>query len=177
MDVQERRIPSSIRLQLHIGCWGDLQCTIKLWVPHGSDTTWLYFELSKIQVVQFKNVIHMPMFTMAQLLNSGLITWFTYTLSDFSWFCRPCYFTVECTNKKADFMKCLNSSYKEACLQCSFTDKELAEYIHYKKRNAAPLPRKYAVTVVGKQPDGSWVFSSNVLLTSVGEITDPASSE
>lgn len=74
-------------------------------------------------------------------------------------------------------MKCLNSSYKAACLQCSFTDKELAEYIHYKKRNSTHLPRKYAVTVVGKQPDGSWVFSSDVHLTSTGEITDPASSE
>ena len=74
-------------------------------------------------------------------------------------------------------MKCLNSSYKAACLQCSFTDKELAEYIHYKKRNAAHLPRKYAVTVVGKEPDGSWVFSSDVHLTYTGDITDPASSE
>ena len=84
---------------------------------------------------------------------------------------------MESTNKQADFMKCLNSSYKAACLQCSFTDKELAEYIHYKKRNAGNLPRKYAVTVVGKQADGSWVFCSDVHLTSTGEITDPASSE
>ena len=74
-------------------------------------------------------------------------------------------------------MKCLNSSYKAACLQCSFTDMELAEYIHYKKRNTAHLPRKYAVTVVGNQPDGSWVFSSDVHLTVADEITDPASSE
>ena len=83
---------------------------------------------------------------------------------------RLCYFTAESTNKKADFMKCLNSSYKLACLQCSFSDKEVSEYIQHKKREAAMLPRKYAVKRVGKQPDGTWVLSPNVYLSSKGDL-------
>jgi len=46
---------------------------------------------------------------------------------------RLCYYTVESTNKKSEFMKCLNSSHKLACLQCSFSDKELSEFIQFKK--------------------------------------------
>lgn len=83
---------------------------------------------------------------------------------------RSCYFTAESTNKKADWMKCLNSSYKLACLQCSLTDKEVAEYIQHKKRESPKLPKKYAVTKVGKQPDDTWVLSSNVHLSSAGEL-------
>ena len=66
-------------------------------------------------------------------------------------------------------MKCLNCSYKLACLQCSFTDKEVAEYIQYKKRESPQLPKKYAVKKVGKQPDGTWVFSSIAHLSSAGK--------
>ena len=82
---------------------------------------------------------------------------------------RLCYFTAESTNKKTDLMKCLNSSYKLACLQCSFADKEVSEYIQHKKRHSTTLPRKYAVKKVGKQPDGTWVLSHNVHLSSMGE--------
>lgn len=81
---------------------------------------------------------------------------------------RSCYLTAESTNKKADLMKCLNSSYKSACLQCSFSDKEVSEYIQHKKRESATLPRKYAVKKVGKQPDGTWVLSQKVYLSSTG---------
>ena len=85
---------------------------------------------------------------------------------------RPCYFTAESTNKKADFMRCLNSSYKLACLQCSFGDKELAEYIQFKKCETKTLKKKYAVQQVGQQPDGSWVFGSNIHLSQSGNILD-----
>lgn len=104
-----------------------------------------------------------------------LFWWSTVTPQKF-WICRPCYFTAESTNKKADFIKCLNSSYKVACLQCSFTDKELGEFIQYKKRNTQ-LPKKFAVTMVGQQPDGSWVMASNIYLSPTGEMINPASSE
>ena len=67
-------------------------------------------------------------------------------------------------------MRCLNSSYRLACLQCSFTDKEVAEYIQQKKRDSTMLPRKYAVKKVGKQPDGTWVLSHDVHLSSTGEL-------
>ncbi len=59
-------------------------------------------------------------------------------------------------------MRCLNSSYKLACLQCSFSDKELGEYIQHKKPETRGLPKKYAVQLVGQQMDGSWVMGNNV---------------
>ena len=66
-------------------------------------------------------------------------------------------------------MRCLNSSYKVACLQCSFSDKEVAEYIQFKKRGSTTLPKKYAVVRVGKQDDSTWVFASNIHLSSAGK--------
>ena len=90
----------------------------------------------------------------------------------FPYYCRPCYFTAESTNKKADFMKCLNSSYKLACLQCSFTDKELSEYIQFKKRGCLSLVKKYAVERIGRQKDDTWVFAHDVHLDSSGGIAD-----
>ena len=56
-------------------------------------------------------------------------------------------------------MKCLNSLYRVACLQCSFNDKELGKYIQYKKRNIIQLSKKFAAIMVGQQPDGLWVIS------------------
>ena len=66
-------------------------------------------------------------------------------------------------------MKCLNASYKLSCLQCSFSDKELGEYI---QRDSTQLPQKFAVQVVGQQSDGSWVLVSNAYLTSSGDSVD-----
>ena len=83
-------------------------------------------------------------------------------------FFRCCYFTAESTNKKCDFMKCINSSYKSACLHCSFSDKELAQYIQFKKRSMPLLKRKYAVQKVGKQWDDTWVLSSRMHLYPCG---------
>ena len=74
-------------------------------------------------------------------------------------------------------MKCLNASYKLACLQCSLSDKEVAEYIQFKKRECLTLPKKYAVMKVGRQADGTWVLSSDVHLSSSGALvsTDESS--
>ena len=65
-------------------------------------------------------------------------------------------------------MKCLNSSYKLACLQCSFSDKELGEYLQFKKRNSSNVDKKYAIKKMGQQADGTWVLASNVHLSSLG---------
>lgn len=73
-------------------------------------------------------------------------------------------------------MRCLNSSYKLACLQCSFTDKELAEFIQFKKTNV-DVQRKKAVKQIGLQPDGSWVMAGNVYLSAAGNSIDVASSQ
>lgn len=59
------------------------------------------------------------------------------------------------TNRKQDFMKELNMSYRTACLHCSLSDKELNEYIQEKKRAAGDLPVKSAVSHVGLQKDGT----------------------
>ena len=67
-------------------------------------------------------------------------------------------------------MRCLNFSYKLACLQCSFSDKEVSEYLQFKKRQSVQLPKKNAEMKVGKQPDGTWVLSSNSHVTSTGEL-------
>ena len=82
---------------------------------------------------------------------------------------RLCYFTAASTNRKSDFMKCLNSSYRAACLTCSFTDTQLAEYIHFKKRGHLNLPKCYAVSHVGCQEDGSWVLSQTAHFSANGE--------
>ncbi len=90
--------------------------------------------------------------------------------------CRSCYFTADSTNKKSDFMKCLNSSYKAACLQCSFSDKELAEYIQSKKRNSHSITKKFSVGRVGQQADGTWALSGSVYISSTGEVMSIESS-
>ena len=69
--------------------------------------------------------------------------------------CRQCYFTPESTNKRSDFMKLVNWSYKVGCLHCAFSDKELCDFIQKKKRSATSITKKYAVEDIGKQPDGT----------------------
>lgn len=73
-------------------------------------------------------------------------------------------------------MKCLNGSYKLACLQCSFTDKELGEFIQFKKQHGE-LQKKKAVELIGLQPDGSWVLASDVCLSSEGKIINISESQ
>lgn len=66
-------------------------------------------------------------------------------------------------------MRELNASYRLACLQCSFSDKELSEFIQFKKRKET-LPVKYAVAHVGMQPDGVWVLGNSVCISGEGEL-------
>ena len=82
---------------------------------------------------------------------------------------RRCYFTSESTNRKCDFMRELNGSYKLACLQCSFSDKELSEFIQFKKRKAQALPVKFAISHVGLQPDGTWILGNQAYFSSEGK--------
>ena len=67
-------------------------------------------------------------------------------------------------------MRELNMSCRTACLHCSFSDKELNEYIQEKKRNAGDLPLKNAVSHVGQQQDGTWVLGGNGCISAQGEI-------
>ena len=65
-------------------------------------------------------------------------------------------------------MKEISASYKLACLQCSFSDKELSEFIQFKKRQSQSIPIKYAVSHVGCHADGTWVLGKNAYFTSNG---------
>ena len=65
-------------------------------------------------------------------------------------------------------MKEISSSYKLSCLQCSFSDKELSEFIQFKKRQSQPISKKYAVSHVGRHEDGTWVLGSNAYFASNG---------
>ena len=103
-----------------------------------------------------------------------------YYYSDFhyqagNFFFRLGYFTAESTNKKSDFMKCLNASYKIWCLQCSFSDKELAEYVQFKKRQMNNLSKMYGVHRPGQQENGTWVLNSYTHLSQDGTLIDPDS--
>ena len=84
--------------------------------------------------------------------------------------CRTCYFTAIGTNRKSDFMRELNNSYTFACLQCSFTDTQLSEFIQYKRRETGHIPVKHAVSHVGKQDDGMWVLGDNIYISPDGKL-------
>ena len=81
--------------------------------------------------------------------------------------CRFCYFTSNSTNRKQDFMRELNLSYRSARLQCSLSDKEIGEYI---QENAGHLPLKAAVAHVGQQKDATWVLGDNCCISAEGKM-------
>lgn len=66
-------------------------------------------------------------------------------------------------------MRMINCSYKIGCLSCTFTEKELSEYLQNKKR-ASQISRKNAVQSIGQQNDTTWVLAENVHLSSLGEV-------
>lgn len=91
------------------------------------------------------------------------------------YFYRESYVTNDSVNKKSDFMKILNWSYKVGCLQCSFSDKELNEFIQLKKREI-DLPKRNAVESMGRQNDGMWILGE-VCIAPNGEETSKLSCE
>ena len=66
-------------------------------------------------------------------------------------------------------MRLINYSYKVGCLQCSFNDKEMNEYIQVKKRRSE-LQRKRSVHTVGKQGDGTWIFGEDICVSPTGHL-------
>ncbi len=66
-------------------------------------------------------------------------------------------------------MRVLNWSYRVGCLQCSFNDKELNEYIQIKKRKSR-LCRKSAVQKIGKQSNNTWVLAKDISINSDGDL-------
>ena len=85
---------------------------------------------------------------------------------------RKCYITNDAiNNRRSDFLRVLNASYRVGCLQCSFTDKEVIEFIQNKKR-LTQIPKKYALQVVGKQSRGEWNLGGFFCISSSGTLMD-----
>ena len=92
-------------------------------------------------------------------------------------FYRTCYFTIAATHKKNDFVNCLSESFGSGGLACSFNDKELIQYISWKKKrfhqdNNAPQIEKQGVLTLGKQPCGDiWVLSQECFIHKSGVVS------
>ena len=59
---------------------------------------------------------------------------------------------------------------------CSFTDKEVNEFIQFKKRRDGHLDTKRAISKVGLQDNGSWALSEKVIIGNDGEPIPPEDS-
>ena len=75
--------------------------------------------------------------------------------------------------QKVDFITQINSTFGSGGLMCSFSNKELMQYISWKKDNfykAYPgCQPKHRVLTLGKQKCGEiWVFSKDAVLNSNG---------
>ena len=64
-------------------------------------------------------------------------------------------------------MRVLNWSYRIGCLQCSFNDKDLNEYVQLKKRRSV-LQKKSAVQKIGRQFNNTWILGEDICITSSG---------
>ena len=81
--------------------------------------------------------------------------------------CRVCYFTTAAVNKKVDFLHQINSTFGSGGLMCSLNDKELSQYVTWKKlcfhKSYPDREPKKGVLSLGKQKCGKiWIFSQNV---------------
>lgn len=78
---------------------------------------------------------------------------------------RECYVTNDAiNNKRSEFLRVLNWSFRKGCLQCSFSDKDLNDYIQFKRRNSLVI-KKRAVSTLGdrKMEHGLWVMECTSL--------------
>ncbi len=87
--------------------------------------------------------------------------------------CRICYFTTSAVHKKVDFITQINSTFGSGGLVCSFSDKELAQYISWKKckfhKSHPNREPKIGVLFLGKQKCGNiWVFSKDIAFNKDG---------
>lgn len=80
-------------------------------------------------------------------------------------------------HRKVDFINQINSTFGSGGMVCSFNDKELAQYISWKRQcfhkdRSEYLP-KVGVTSLGKQGCGDvWFFSENLAINSDGQQVD-----
>ena len=62
-------------------------------------------------------------------------------------------------------MRVLNWSYRVGCLQCSFNDKDLNEYVQLKKRRSV-LQKKVLCKKIGRQFNNTWILGEDFCITS-----------
>ena len=97
---------------------------------------------------------------------------FHWVLSIFVLFCfssnkflsnlRTSFFSIESTNTKREFMRMMNQSCGGGNFTCSFNDREMSEYIQYRKRKD-PVDVKSVATVLGEQPNGNiWILNKEL---------------
>ena len=85
-----------------------------------------------------------------------------------NYFYRDCYVTNDSINyKRSEFMKVLNRSYRKGCLQCSMVDRELNEFLQFKRRNMI-ITKKNAVELIGKQKNGCWILENGIYISPTG---------
>ena len=65
-------------------------------------------------------------------------------------------------------MRGLNWSFRKGCLQCSFSDKDLNDFIQFKRRNSNVVKKK-AVEKIGRQQDGTWTLGYGVYISTEGK--------
>ena len=86
---------------------------------------------------------------------------------------RNCYFTMAAAHKKNEFVTQLSASYGSGGLMCSFNDKELTQYVEWKRRifNSTEREEKKGVLTIGKQPCGKlWVLAEDCCIDNNGEL-------
>ena len=85
-----------------------------------------------------------------------------------NYFYRDCYVTNDSINyKRSEFMKVLNRSYRKGCLQCSMVDRELNEFLQFKRRKMI-ITKKNAGELIGKRKNGCWILGNGVYISPTG---------
>lgn len=78
-------------------------------------------------------------------------------------------------HKKIDFINQLNATFGNGGLACSFTDKELIQFISWKRRifhNSDNRVDKQGVPQLGRQPCGNiWILLDDCFINKEGEIS------
>lgn len=88
--------------------------------------------------------------------------------------CRRCYFPTSSLTFRGNFVNLLSKSFGSGGLMCTFSEKEMAEYVKHKKtmfHNNNPHGIKKAVSVIGKQPHANiYVLGPNATFDESGNL-------
>ena len=91
-------------------------------------------------------------------------------------FHSECYFTSDSMHRKVNFMQAVNRSSGEGGLTCSFIDREITQFIQFKKRQGN-FSRKKAMPYIGLQDNSTWVLGPNLHIKKEGQQIDEDESD